>query len=192
MCSEFLCCVCCLISLSSWLLICGLVQVLFYINIFYLLFTNVALYKSHYIDPYTRWPLLKIFSSHKSINMALPGVLLWANPVIHVKIPFLYFCKYDTLNSVPSLTPPNSYISYTPFVNIKMSRALMQLLFLQDIHTVCTYLLFWRWIVVRTHPKIRGVFVAVVIQPFTHVVSKVKTPVVIWAELKVDDNKFRL
>lgn len=121
------------------------------------------------------------------------GVLLQANPVIHVKIPFLYFCKYDTLISVPSLTPTNSYyISYTPSVIIKLSHAMMLLLFVQDIHTECTYLLFWRWIVVRTHPKIRGVFVAVVIQPFTHVVSKVKTPVVIGAELEVDDNKFRL
>jgi hypothetical protein len=120
------------------------------------------------------------------------GVLLWANPVIHVKIPFLYLCKYDTLISVPSLTPPNSYNSYTPFVIIKLSHAMMLLLSIQDIHTECTYLLFWWWIVVRTHPKIRRVFVAVVIQPFTHVVSKVKTPVVIGAELEVDDNEFRL
>jgi len=140
----------------------------------------MLLYISHAIlthiqdDPFSKSSVL-IKVSHGTIL----GVLLWANPVIHVKTPFLYFCKYDTINSVPSLAPPNSYISYTPFVNIKMSHAMMQLLFLQDIHTVCTYLLFWRWIVVRTHPKIRGVVIAVVIQPFTHVVSKVKTPVVI-------------
>jgi len=119
-------------------------------------------------------------------------VLLWANSVIHIKIPFLYFYKYDALISVPSLIPPNSYISYTPFLIIKMSHAVMQLLCLHVIRTVCTYLLLWWWIVVMMHPKIRGVFVAVVIQPFTHVVSKVKTPVVIRAELEVNDNEFRL
>ena len=59
-------------------------------------------------------------------------VLLWATPVIHVKIPFLYFCKYDVLISVPSLTPPSSYTSYTHFVIIKMPHAVIQLLCLQD------------------------------------------------------------
>lgn len=160
--------------------------------------THSSLYQCCFIQVMLYSPIYKMTPSHnlqfswKHQHGTELGVLLWANAVIHVKIPFLYVCKYDTLISLPSLTPTNSYISYTPFVFIKMSHAMMQLLFLQDIHTVCTYLMFWWWIVVSTHPKIRGVFITVVIEPFTHVVSKVKTPVVIWAELEVNDNEFRL
>jgi len=160
--------------------------------------THSSLYQCCSIPVMLYSPLYNMIPSHnlqfswKNQYGTELEVLLWTNPVIHMKIPFLYICKYDAMISVPSLTPPNSYISYTRFVIIKMSHAVMQLLCLQVIRTVCTYLLFWWWIVVMTHPKIRGVFVAVIIQPFTHVVSKVKTPVVIRAEFKVNDNEFRL
>ena len=103
-----------------------------------------------------------------------------------------YFEHKDLGNHLLQLCPKVVKHLYILFIITKLSCTMMRLLFLQNIHTVCTYLLFWWWIVVRTHPKIRGVFIAVVIQPFTHVVSKVETPVVIWAELEVNDNKFGL